>query len=129
MTRHLDAQGAVERLDVLGPAEEQGRQVVQAGQLARGVGVVVDAQVGQDAAAVVAGSRRPGEDGRTLPAARVPAGGVPGEQRRDQSVVEPLAAGDRARPAPSPRSPLGPVRMLPWIAYAVCSSPAATPPA
>ena len=77
--RHLVAQGATQRLDALGSAEEQRRQVVQPGQLARGVGVVVDAQVGEHAAAVVAGARREGEDRRALPAPRVTAGGVPGQ--------------------------------------------------
>ena len=69
---------------------------MQPGQLARRVGVVVDAQVGEHAAPVVAGARGEREDRRALPAAGVTAGGVPGENGCDQAVVEGLAR--RAEP-------------------------------
>src|ERR671913_46319 len=55
MTSHLDQQVSLERNDALGLAEVQGRQAVDAGQLVRGIRVVVDAQVGEDAAVVAAG--------------------------------------------------------------------------
>ena len=77
----------MERLDVLGTAEEQCGQVVQASQLARCVGVVVDPQVGEHAAAVVAGARGVREDRRALPAAGVTTGGIPGEDGGDQPGV------------------------------------------
>ena len=108
--------GRPERLDVLGTAEEQCRQVVQASQLARCVGVVVDPQVGEHAAAVVAGARRLREDRRALPAAGVAAGGIPGQEGGDQPARRTAGPPCRARRPPSPRPPPGPVRMLPWIA-------------
>ena len=95
----------LERLDVLGPAEEQGRQVVQPGQLARCVGVVVDPQVGEHAAR--RRSRRPGR------ARGSPRSADRGSRRRRHPRREPLRSGGgraadppcRARPPPSPRPP------------------------
>ena len=70
---HLLTQGPLERPDTLGLTEVQGGQGVDAGELARGVRVVVDAQVGEDPGRVVAGAGRVGEEGGTLPAAGVAA--------------------------------------------------------
>ena len=61
-----------------------------------GVRVVVDAQVGQHPARVIAGSGGVRQQGSALPPARVPAGGIAREERCEQAVVE----GHPDRPEP-----------------------------
>ena len=70
---------------------------MQPGQLARCIGVVVHPQVGEHTAAVVAGTGGEREDGGALPTAGVAAGGIPGENRCDQTVVERLTLGAEPR--------------------------------
>ena len=66
---------------------------MQPRELGGRVRVVVDAQVGEDAARVVAGAGGVDEERGALPAAGVPAGGVPGEDGREEPLVEGAAGG------------------------------------